>query len=598
MPLQRKLPLAAATIAALMLSGTAPLLLQASSVFAVHTQCSDGIDNDTDNDTDYPEDHDCESLDDEFEGTGLSGVFVGITDGKDAMSPGGDLVYVITLRQQREAVRDVDVDFHLPHQANVISASDAGFIADRTIRWNNVTIERNVTKRLQVHVHVSPKAPEGHLLIARVRTEGMEATDTTYVQGIKISTSAKYSIEISDGQRYATAGDTINYTVTVKNLQDAEDFVDIRVSLPQHASLVGTIALAQHNSTHILWPKVHFDDQEQRVFRFSVRLDERIEAFTHLRTRVSVDGGIESDDTTIISGVEPDSLHVKITDNLQTVRVGETVTYTVTVENRSAKVATEANINASLPIYSEFVSVTEGGKWDGKNIRWHLMQIAPKGTRTLQWTMRVRGDAPAGAVLRSEVEADDSRDSDTTEVSTKTLALGGRSEPKNPRPERAASDRVFFTKVADRTEVLAGGLVHYTITVRNILPHAIHNTVVNDRYDASSFSLADSGTATDIRGGMLGWALPLLAPGESWEVSYALRAKGSLQHGSILSNIATVSGPDIRSLSLEERVTVATSGVLGELPATGAPIDAFLALFGALLAAVPAFMQRRLVGAL
>jgi uncharacterized repeat protein (TIGR01451 family) len=593
MSLQRNVKLAAATAAALILSGTAPLLLQGTPVLAVHSQCSDGLDNDNDGSVDYPEDSDCESLDDEFEGAGPSGIFVAITDGKDTVEPGGDLIYVITLRQQRDAVRDVDVDFHLPHQANVTSSSEGGYVTDRIVRWNNISVERNVTKRLQVHMHVSPKASEGHLLIARVRAEGDEATDTTYVSGIKVSTSQKYNVQISDSQQYASGGDTLHYTVRVRNLQDTEDFTDIRVSLPQHTSLIGTVALAQLNTRHILWPKVHFSEQEERIFRFSIRLDERIEPFTHLRTRVSVEGGIESDDTTIISGLEPNSLSVKITDNLQTVRIGELVTYTVTVENASAKVATEANINASLPIYSEFVSVTEGGRWDGRTIRWHLLQIAPKGSRTLQWTMRVRADAPLGTVLRSEVEADSSRDVDTTEVGIKTLALGGKEMGKPHRPDRKAVRPVFFSKTADRTEVLAGGIVHYTITVQNTLPHAVRAVIVSDRYDASSFALADAGAAQGMEHGMLQWSLPTLEPGETWEVRYALRAKATLEHGSMLRNIATISGPDIRALSLEERVTVATSGVMGELPAAGAPIDALLSIVAAVCAGVPALLQRR-----
>ena len=152
-------PLTKATAAFLSLgllaaSGIMSGLLSSMPMFATHTECSDGIDNDGDEKFDYPEDPDCRSLNWDQEGPETSALFLSITDGKETVNRNDTLIYVIRLRSQREEARTVDVDLHLPAPANLVSADQGGRVIDGRVHWDNVYVERNHVVLLQVQMQV------------------------------------------------------------------------------------------------------------------------------------------------------------------------------------------------------------------------------------------------------------------------------------------------------------------------------------------------------------------------------------------------------------------------------------------------------------
>ena len=60
-----------------------------------------------------------------------------------------------------------------------------------------------------------------------------------------------------------------------------------------------------------------------------------------------------------------------------------------------------------------------------------------------------------------------------------------------------------------------------------------------------------------------------------------------------LDNVATLRGGDVSGVSLTERVSTNTSGVLGDFPETGAGMDAILALLLAAPALAAAGAQKK-----
>ncbi|NOS67448.1 MAG: hypothetical protein HOO67_03745, partial [Candidatus Peribacteraceae bacterium] len=111
------------------------LLLPMGGAFSVqsahafeYSQCGNGFDDDRDGKTDYPRDPECDSLDDNTEAPN-EGVFVTVTDNRETVSAGDALTYVITLKQQRETVKLVDVSLHVPAQHQVVSVSDDGILS-------------------------------------------------------------------------------------------------------------------------------------------------------------------------------------------------------------------------------------------------------------------------------------------------------------------------------------------------------------------------------------------------------------------------------------------------------------------------------------
>lgn len=586
--------IATSSILFLILSGVAPLLLSSDVGFAAHAQCSDGLDNDHNRRTDFPQDGSCDSIDDDFEGQGTSAVFVSVTDGKDGVRAGDSLIYIISLVQQREDWKNVTVDFHIPAEVDLLGVSDGGDVSERTVVWNTVTLEKNIAKRMTVQARVRTTAPQGHLVVARVSTEGTVATDVTRVKGPAVfPQEAPFRVTITDHRDFVSTQSHLTFILTGKNLTGEERTVRVAALLPTQVVLDDIPADARLENRKLVWDNVTFGPQEERRFSFTVRIPERLQNYHPIYTRALVDGVSASDTTVIRTGFPMHALDVHISANHDAIARGDILTYTVDVENTTSQVATAAAVNASLPIYGEFVSVTEGGFWDGRSIHWRKLQIAPHGTRTLTYAIRIRPDAPIGNRLLASTDADGAKDTVFSIVSERTndTDTGNLRHARSPRSEQ----RGLFGKHADHSEVLPDGQIRYTITVLNVLLHPIRDAVVTDRFNPSQLTVMNAGNARIESSGTLEWTVPELAPGQEWSVRYVLAVLPEVPHGTRIRNIARITGSDITDATVSERVSVTQTGVVAVLPPTGAPLDVAMALLLFPLALGPAWLQRRRV---
>lgn len=573
----------------LSMSFTGLFALTSEQTRANHSQCSDGIDNDSDGRTDYPQDDDCQNLDDDYEGLGLSGNFITVTDGHDKVQPGQSVVYVITLKQQRDTSRNVNVSFHLPHQANVVSASDGGSVIDSTtVRWTNVSVYQNVTRTMTINVNIDPNATAGQYLVARALVEGSEATDTSLIENYTPTSSDTYKVSVTDGLEYAQPDQLVTYTVRVRNTSSQGKTTDVRAALPYTTQFLSTSAGGVRDSYNVTWKKQSFEPNEEKTYTYTVQVDRDAVNRTLLRSRAYA-GTISSlDETTISVGIPPNAITTTISDYRNTAEVGQVLTYTIKVNNNSDLVGTHVYVNASLPTYVEFVSASEGGTTDGNNVRWHIIQIAGHDTRTLTYSVRVRSDAPLDTLLSAGVVANGANGNmsrDTTKVVLESNEVG------------LVPKQIMFRKTADRSEAIPGGKIRYTLFIRNTLDKVISDATILDRYDNKYLTLQshENGQyliSSDV--GQMVWQVPVLKPGESWSTSYVLGVSADAPTGVSLDNVATLRGNDLSGISLTERVSTNTSGVLGDFPTTGAGMDVFLAFITAGLALGAAGMQKKL----
>ena len=571
----------------------AVLGMTSAGAFAAHSACSDGIDNDGNGRIDYPQDDACESLDDDYEGISLTGNFVTVTDDKEKVAPGGSVVYIVTLKQQREDARLVNVTLHLPHQSNVTSASDGGAVGTDVIRWTNVSVYRNITRKLQVHVNINPYATPGQYVVARVIADGAEATDTTLVEEYVPVSTDNFSVRITDNRDFVQPGERVTYAAKVRNTSDSATTSSVRVHFPTETYFESNSTGGQRDSYTVTWPSVTFAAGEEKLFTVTASIDPKAHDRGAIRARVSV-GTAVSDDTTIVKvGLPYNAITTAISDGLSSAEKGQNLTYRITVHNSDNDVVgTNIGVDAALPLYGEFVSANDNGYFDGSNVRWLVVNMAPKETRVLTFTVRIRPDAPVGAVLTASAVADGVTGSvsrDTTDVVEESNEVSSF--------ERENRD-ILFRKTADRQEAFPGGSIRYTLSVRNTLDHVISDAIITDRYDDASLTLSTYDmpeNLIDQASGTMRWKVPVLQPGESWQTSYVLAVAPHAKPGMVLENVATIRGADLDNLSLTQKVTMARAGVIGALPQTGADMGALAGLLGAAIAMGSAYMQRKIV---
>ncbi len=563
--------------------------------FRGYPACSDGYDNDSDGRTDYPRDEECFSLEDDSEGLMGQGLFVGVSDGRDAVRAGGSLVYRITLQSDRDTEREVNVRFRIPNQTNVIEASNAGRESGTFILWNRVMISRGQTRTLTVNVEVNPYARAGLLLVAEVEAGGERATDTTRVTDTALVRSP-LSITITDNKQAAEPNEELDYVITVKNTGNADREFTLRTTLPTEIGFLSASDNHRRDGRLVAWDRQTIGAGETKKYFVSARIIERLSGFYSVVVKAYVlNTGEQGSDTTFIqTGPFLSDLSIDVAADRDEVVQGDEVTYTLHIRNSSNMLATHVDVSNALPMFTEFVSATEGGRFTGDNgVRWTGLTVSPQGSRTLKVTGRVRSDAPIGAQLKntaivSGVNGD--KASKTVEV---VQSRSSRSRSSGRRDDTRVGENIFLQKAADRSEVLPGDVITYTLSIRNTLGRTIRNIKVNDRLEARTMTLVSGALDATRSDGSLEWMIRELQPNEVWQRTYRVQIASTAPHGLSLSNIVSVSGADIASLSLTERVRTTQLGVLTAMPSTGAGLDTFAAGFLGLIGAVQTLWLRR-----
>lgn len=559
--------------------------LPASQVNAVFTECADGIDNDHDGRFDYPQDPQCLSLHDDSEGPTGRGIFVSITDEKDRIHAGGSLTYIIGLRTEREDPVQADVYLQMPHQTNLIGASDAGYRQEELIVWKDVSVFPGRLRKLTVTVEVDPEARDELLLVAQVAAEGEKATDTTRVEvedDAEIASLAPFKITVTDGLKYAQPGEVLNYIVAVRNPVDEPREYDLRFQIPTDTR-VEFVSGDDHSSNRqaITWMDQKIGPLGAREYEVSVRIDENAKEFFTVKTHASIGAAVSADTTTVHTGVLPNAIVATTTDGLDSIVPGALVTYDIALQNPTHDLATEVDVQNALPNYLEFVDATEGGYWTGTNVRWENLTVAPSGDRALRVTGRVRSDTPVGQTLRNTVSVNGYESVDTTVVADNVTGHG-----------LAGHNGMIVRKRADRGEVHPGEDVHYTVALKNTTGRTLRNLKVQDRMESQHIRVRNSDHGMLSRDGIT-WNIDELAPGQEWEMGYTAQIDYRAPHGTSVPNVVTVSGQGMDSISLANRVHTSQIGVVSDLPPTGAAFDALFLGFSGFLGAGQTIWQRR-----
>ena len=161
---------------------------------------------------------------------------------------------------------------------------------------------------------------------------------------------------------------------------------------------------------------------------------------------------------------DPTTFSITKSDGRTTVLAGETLTYSITVENTSDTNATYVTVIDTLPNNLEFQSASTGAivSGSGKVITWDNLSIAAHTTSTLTLSALVPNTLNAGTII-----------SNTSEV------FGGPSTSDTTTVEDVGSPNVIITKDGP-TSAMPGDSIVYTLTVNNTGTAKAENVRVTD----------------------------------------------------------------------------------------------------------------------
>lgn len=416
--------------------------------------------------------------------------------------------------------------------------------------------------------------------------------------GSSSSSASGMQLSVSDGRSTVRPGDTLFYVVTAKNTTADAKVVDVDLFLHAYANLISPGNAGQLAGNRIRWNSVTLNPNQSMEFSAQVSINPFIPDATELAVRAVV-GGVEATDTTVATTAVQtgeSAFQVSITDNAQTAPPNGTLQYVARVKNVSQATQT-VNVQLATSQFTTIEDLVPDTAYDSSNISWQNVTFEPNQERTFTFKGVVRRGAPDYASIHTKISVGSASASDSTAVlrsTTSSSRSSVRSSSRSSRTGSAAPARsVFFSKTANASEILPGARIRYTLYVQNVLLEAIADAVITDRFDSQLLQVVDDAGATVLGPGQLQWRVPVLQPGETWQRTYILVVSEHLPNGTQIGNIATISGNDVAYAALHEKVVVVQTGVVGQLPSTGAAYDVMYLFLSGGLALSFAVAQRK-----
>ncbi len=163
--------------------------------------------------------------------TTTGGITVDITDSRDPVAPCEELTYSIEIRNTTSSSKTLSVTAFLDSQMDFVSASDGGTENGSRVEWTNITIGANSSKTLTLRVQVDCNALDGDTLQLRVRAGDVEGTENTRVRDDIVNPCIHncgpnpqpgiLTLDLRASRAEAAPGDTVTYTITIKNQSNA-----------------------------------------------------------------------------------------------------------------------------------------------------------------------------------------------------------------------------------------------------------------------------------------------------------------------------------------------------------------------------------------
>lgn len=416
--------------------------------------------------------------------------------------------------------------------------------------------------------------------------------------------NAPLFITVGDGKDVVAPGGSLVYIIRLQQNYSYNRDVNVTFSIPPAANTISADNGGYRVGNTIRWDHVTVQDGYPMFLAVNVNLLPNLTQGTQIFARVEAEGSSATDVTAVGSAPFTNNTYrVSITDGMETARPGETLDYTVTVLNTS-EYARKTDVSVSLSDLLGIQSMDpEGSINTYPSTTWPSITFGPGEKKLFHIQTMIRRHLTPYTYVHAMARVGGVSASDNTNIvpwypyenrfttEKPTLVLEDSATEQEPgQPIR----KILFRKVADTNEVVPGGTVHYTVYVQNVLAHDITDAVVTDRFDPSQMSVVSAAGGDLSSDGQITWNLPVLRPGEVWKRTYTMVISSDLQSGSIIDNAASISGSDLRYLSLNERVTVGQAGVVGELPSTGAAYDALFVLLGAVGSIGLAGMQKKI----
>lgn len=245
-----------------------------------------------------------------------------------------------------------------------------------------------------------------------------------------------------------------------------------------------------------------------------------------------------------------------------TVRVGDTITYTLQLNNPYTVALTAALAQDPLSEALNFVSASDGGSYDAasRTVTWNLGALQPGETRTLTLVAQVSQAAVDGETVSNRFRLS------STELSTPVLS--------NAASNPVWSAQLSIVKTVNNTQAAYGDRLVYTLAIQNLSKTTlISNMTVTDTLPAGLVYIAGSSTLDgapyadpSVNGKVMTWGGLSIPAGSTLRITYAVRVTPDATGDMVNTVVVQGNGGDATAIASNTAIATVKVKPLGFAP--------------------------------
>ena len=386
-----------------------------------------------------------------------------------------NVLYYKNVTLEADSLQNVPYDGMI-HEVKHYTVTGAG---DETVTFNDITaygsgeqvgtypVEFSVNgEKVDVTELVNKKDSTGRYCVTSAKEGTITITDED-VPDDKVVTKE----DSEDGSYEYALGETVSYTITVKNIYNKPVKLDV-IELPG-VTIVSTVPKTL-GAGQVLPIEATYVIQEEDILNGS---------FTN-RVTVTLDGKpFEGDDPVVTEKYNPNLTVAKTITSTDENNDGiygldETITYTITVKNDGNVTVTGINV-------ADLVT-TEGENRQAATVNTEAFALKPGEDKSFEYTYKVQQSDLGKTILNTATAAG----SDPTGKDvTGTGKVEAETEERNPELDVTK----VASKPANGTEFVLDETITYTITVKNTGNVTLKNIFVSDEFSR------DGGTTWEVQ---------------------------------------------------------------------------------------------------
>lgn len=478
---------------------------------------------------------------------------------------GDDVIFTVTVNNAGPyAATGVVVKDLLPAGLTYVSDDGSGSYVNGTGIWTVATVNASGSAALHITATVTPASVSGVTNTAEVTAadefdpdstpNNHNASEDDQASVLVTAKSADLSLTKTVDNASPNVGQDVTFTITLTNGgPNAATNVSVKDLLPAGLTFVSsTQSQGSYVSGTGIWTvgAVNASSSATLTIKANVQSSGTItntaeviasDVFDPDSTPNNHNASEDDQASRVISSLQADLSLVKSVDNAAP-NVGDTVVFTIIVNNAGPSATTGVQVKDLLPTGLTYVSDDGGGAYMNGTGIWTVGTVGASGTATLHINATANSASINGVTNTAEITASDVPDPD----STPNNHIASEDDQSSVTVNARDAD-LSITKTDSPDPVLAGSDVTYTINVTNNGPDTSVNLTLSDSVPANTTfqSLAHTASWTCITPavggtGAISCTAPSLSASQTDAFTLVVKVNSGVAGGTTISNTASV----------------------------------------------------------